>query len=90
MLQHVWERARAAKGIDELVVASDSVAYALTRSNGTQVVNATSAPEAVHETADLFYMGLVALVRSGGSLAEVLAELERRHGSVGRRPMVAK
>jgi uncharacterized protein (TIGR02246 family) len=28
--------------IDELVVASDSAAYALTRSNGTQVVNATS------------------------------------------------
>ena len=32
--------------IDELVVASDSVAYALTRSNGTQVVNATSAESA--------------------------------------------
>jgi uncharacterized protein (TIGR02246 family) len=29
--------------IDDLVVASGSVAYALTRSNGTQVVNATSA-----------------------------------------------
>ena len=32
--------------IDELVAASDSVAYALTRSNGTQVVNATSAESA--------------------------------------------
>lgn len=32
--------------IDELVVASDSVAYALTRSNGTQVVNATGAESA--------------------------------------------
>jgi uncharacterized protein (TIGR02246 family) len=32
--------------IDELVVASDSAAYALTRSNGTQVVNATSAGSA--------------------------------------------
>ena len=32
--------------IDELVVAGDSVAYALTRSNGTQVVNATSAGSA--------------------------------------------
>ena len=32
--------------IDELVVASDSVAYALTRSNGTQAVNATSAESA--------------------------------------------
>jgi phosphoribosyl-ATP pyrophosphohydrolase len=35
-------------------------------------------------------MGLVALARTGGSLADVLAELERRHGAVGRRPMVAK
>jgi uncharacterized protein (TIGR02246 family) len=32
--------------IDELVAASDSVAYALTRSNGTQVVNATGAESA--------------------------------------------
>jgi uncharacterized protein (TIGR02246 family) len=32
--------------IDELVVPGDSVAYALTRSNGTQVVNATGAESA--------------------------------------------
>ena len=32
--------------IDELVVASGSLAYALTRSNGTQVVNATGAESA--------------------------------------------
>jgi len=46
--------------------------------------------EAVHETADLFYMALVALVRGGGSLTEVRAELARRHAGVTRRPMTAK
>jgi len=60
------------------------------REEAGELSAATSAPEAVHETADLFYMGLVALARAGGSLADVLAELERRHGSVSRRPMVAK
>ncbi len=60
------------------------------REEAGELAAATSGPEAVHETADLLYMGLVALVRSGASLADVLAELERRHGAVGRRPMVAK
>jgi len=60
------------------------------REEAEELAAATSAPEAVHETADLFYMGLVALVRAGASLADVLAELERRHGAVSRRPMVAK
>ena len=55
-----------------------------------ELAGAATADEAVHETADLFYMGLVALVRAGGSLADVVAELERRHGAVSRRPMVAK
>ena len=39
--------------IDELVVASDSVAYAQTRSNGTQVVSATSA-ESAESNRELF------------------------------------
>ncbi len=60
------------------------------REEAGELAAATSAPETVHETADLFYMGLVALVRSGASLADVLAELERRHGATSRRPMVAK
>ncbi len=60
------------------------------REEAEELAAATSATEAVHETADLFYMGLVALVRAGGSLADVTAELERRHGVVSRRPMVAK
>jgi len=60
------------------------------REEAEELAAATTAPEAVHETADLLYMGLVALVRAGGSLADVTAELERRHGAVSRRPMVAK
>jgi len=60
------------------------------REEAVELAGAGTAAEAVHETADLFYMGLVALVRTGGSLADVVAELERRHGAVARRPMVAK
>ncbi len=56
----------------------------------TELAAAETAAEAVGETADLLYMGLVALARSGGSLTDVLAELERRHAAVSRRPMVAK
>jgi len=46
--------------------------------------------DVVHETADVLYLALVALVRGGGSLAEVVAELSRRRGAVTRRPMAAK
>ena len=60
------------------------------REEAGELAAAETAVEAVGETADLFYMGLVALVRAGGSLTQVLAELERRHGVVNRRPMVAK
>lgn len=44
----------------------------------------------VHETADLLYLALVALVRGGGTLPDVVAELGRRRGAVTRRPMVSK
>jgi len=44
----------------------------------------------VHETADVLYLALVALVRGGGTLADVVAELGRRRGAVTRRPMAAK
>jgi phosphoribosyl-ATP pyrophosphohydrolase len=55
-----------------------------------ELAAAETPADAARETADLLYMGLVALARSGGSLTDVLAELERRHGAVSRRPMVAK
>jgi phosphoribosyl-ATP pyrophosphohydrolase len=55
-----------------------------------ELAKAEARAEVVHETADLWYMALVALVRGGGSLAEVRAELARRHAGLTRRPMVAK
>jgi len=38
----------------------------------------------------VLYLALVAVVRGGGTLADVVAELSRRRGAVTRRPMVAK
>jgi phosphoribosyl-ATP pyrophosphohydrolase len=72
------------------LLGDEALLSAKLREEAGELASAGTVTEAVHETADLFYMGMVALVRSGGSLAEVLAELERRHGAVSRRPMVAK
>ena len=60
------------------------------REEAAELAKAETPGEAVHETADLLYMSLVALVRRGGSLADVRAELARRHAGVTRRPMTAK
>lgn len=72
------------------LLADGALLGAKLREEAAELAGAGTAAEAVHETADLFYMGMVALVRAGVSLADVLAELERRHGAVSRRPMVAK
>jgi len=60
------------------------------REEAAELALAGTRAEAVHETADLLYMALVALVRGGGSLTDVRAELARRHGRGTRRPMAAK
>src|SRR5216683_1522091 len=60
------------------------------REEAEELGRASDRVEAVHETADVLYLALVALVRGGGSLAEVVAELSRRRGAVTRRPMAAK
>src|SRR5216683_1296241 len=60
------------------------------REEAEELGRAGDRPEAIHETADVLYLALVALVRGGGSLAEVVAELSRRRGAVTRRPMAAK
>jgi len=83
------EHATPESGTARLLADRTLLAAKLSEEAG-ELAAAETAAEAVGETADLFYMGLVALVRSGGSLAEVLAELERRHGAVSRRPMVAE
>ncbi len=51
---------------------------------------AEAGADVVRETADVLYLSLVAVVRGGGTLAEVVAELSRRRGAVTRRPMAAK
>ncbi len=51
---------------------------------------ASGRADVVHEAADLLYLALVAVVRGGGTLADVVAELSRRRGAVTRRPMAAK
>ena len=60
------------------------------REEAEELGRASDRVEVVHETADVLYLALVALVRGGGSLAEVVAELSRRRGAVTRRPMAAK
>jgi len=72
------------------LLADRSLLAAKLIEEAAELAAAETAAEAVGETADLLYMGLLALARSGGSLTDVLAELERRHAAVSRRPMVAK
>jgi len=60
------------------------------REEAEELGRAGDRPDVVHETADVLYLALVALVRGGGSLAEVVAELSRRRGAVTRRGMAAK
>ena len=55
-----------------------------------ELARADSPGDVVRETADVLYMALVALARGGGTLADVRAELARRHRAVTRRPMAGK
>jgi phosphoribosyl-ATP pyrophosphohydrolase len=73
-----------------LLLADRALLAAKLREEADELTRAESADEAVRETADVLYMTLVALARSGGTLADVRAELARRHGAVTRRPMVRK
>lgn len=60
------------------------------REEADELARAESSGDVVRETADVLYMALVALARGGGTLADVRAELARRHRAVNRRPMVRK
>ena len=60
------------------------------REEADELARASSRGDVVRETADVVYMALVALVRGGGTLTDVRAELARRHRAVSRRPMVEK
>jgi len=60
------------------------------REEAAELARADSAPDVVHEAADLLYFALVKAQSVGLSLSDVLAELELRNRRVSRRPMVAK
>jgi len=83
------ERPAAQSGTVRLL-SDGALLGAKLREEAAELAAARTAAEAVHETADLLYMALVALARSGGSLADVVAELERRNLVLTRRPMAAK
>lgn len=75
-------------GTARLLADPDLLAAKL-REETDELAQASSAEAAVHETADVLFMALVTLVRAGGTLRDVRAELARRHGAVTRRPMTA-
>jgi phosphoribosyl-ATP pyrophosphohydrolase len=72
------------------LLADRALLAAKLREEADELARAESSQDVVRETADVFYMALVTLARSGGTLADVRAELARRHGAVSRRPMVRK
>ena len=69
------------------LLADPELLGAKLREEADELAEAKSSEDVVRETADVFYMALVALARSGGTLADVRAELARRHRAVSRRPM---
>lgn len=72
------------------LLADPALLAAKLREEAEELARAESSDDVVRETADVVYMALVALLRGGGTLADVRAELARRHGAVNRRPMVKK
>ncbi|HZE93591.1 MAG TPA: phosphoribosyl-ATP diphosphatase [Gemmatimonadales bacterium] len=72
------------------LLADPALLAAKLREEAEELSRAQSSEDVVRETADVFYMALVALVRGGGTLADVRAELARRHGAISRRPMARK
>jgi phosphoribosyl-ATP pyrophosphohydrolase len=76
-------------GTGRLLADAELLAAKL-REEADELARAESSEDVVRETADVLYMALVALARGGGKLADVRAELARRHRAVNRRPMVGK
>ena len=72
------------------MLADPGLLAAKLREEAEELARAESADDVVRETADVLYMALVALARGGGTLADVRAELARRHRAVSRRPMARK
>ena len=72
------------------LLADPALLAAKLQEEAEELGRASERADVVHETADVLYLALVAVVRGGGTLAEVVAELCRRRGAVTRRPMAAK
>jgi phosphoribosyl-ATP pyrophosphohydrolase len=72
------------------LLADRSLLAAKLREEADELARAETPADVVRETADVVYMALVALARAGGTLADLRAELARRHGAVTRRPMSRK
>jgi len=72
------------------LLADPALLAAKLQEEAEELGRANARADVVHETADVLYLALVAVVRGGGTLAEVVAELSRRRGAVTRRPMAAK
>src|SRR5436189_4440012 len=72
------------------LLADPGLLAAKLREEAEELGRARERADVVHETADVLYLALVAVVRGGGTLADVVAELSRRRGAVTRRPMAAK
>jgi len=72
------------------LLADRALLAAKLREEADELAQADAADDVVRETADVLYMALVALARGGGTLADVRAELARRHRAVNRRPMARK
>jgi phosphoribosyl-ATP pyrophosphohydrolase len=72
------------------LLSDQSLLAAKLREEADELSQAESGDDVVRETADLLYMACVALARGGGTLADVRAELARRHRAVTRRPMARK
>jgi len=72
------------------LLADPALLAAKLREEADELGQARASEDVVRETADVLYMAVVALQRGGGTLADVRAELARRHGAVTRRPMVSK
>ncbi len=72
------------------LLADPALLAAKLREEAEELGRANARADVVHETADVLYLALVAVVRGGGTLTDVRAELARRHAGVTRRPMAAK
>lgn len=60
------------------------------REEADELADAAGQEEVIHETADLLYFALVAMVRGGVELSAVERELDRRSRKLSRRPGDAK